>query len=99
MNSNQFQSRQVYPAGSNSSVYVIEFLLPEDAAVSLSIISEQGKNIEHIVEKKEFSSGRHQIEFESAKCSGNACFYRLAMQARDREIVDTKMIYMQITGE
>ena len=99
MKQGHFQSRQIYPAGSDGSVYVIEFLLPEEASVTLSIISEKGRDVERIVEQQRFAPGRHQIEFDSAKCRGNACFYRLAMQSGDREVVDTKMIYMQITED
>ena len=91
---NEFKSRQVYPS-INGSVYVIEFFLPEEAIVSLSIVSEHGVNIEQVIDKVRFEAGRHEVEFDHKKINGDYCFYRLSMQTDLQEIVDTKKIFMK----
>jgi hypothetical protein len=89
---NEFRSRQIYPE-LKMSVYTIEFFLPEEAYVTLSILSQHGKIIEQVIENVKFGSGRHKIEFDRAKCNGDLCFYRLSMQTGRQEIVDTKRIF------
>jgi hypothetical protein len=88
---NEFKSKQVY-SELKSSVYTIEFHLPEDAIVTLNILSQHGKIIEQVINKKKFVPGRHEIEFDGTKCNGDLCFYRLSMQTDQQEIVDTKKI-------
>lgn len=75
-------------------VYTIEFHLPEEAMISLSILSEHGKTIGQIIERAKFASGRHEIEFGIEHSNGNTCFYRLSMRTSRQEIVDTKKIFL-----
>ena len=95
---NDFKSRQVDP-GNSGSACTIEFFLPQAALVTLSILSEHGKNFEHIIEKVKFESGKHQIKFEPDRFTGNICFYRLAMLTDRQEIVDTKKISVAPPGK
>ena len=94
MNS-EFKSRQIYPEP-RSSVFSIEFHLPEDAIVTLSILSQQGKIIDQVIDKEKYQSGRHKIDFDRAKCNGELCFYRLSMRTDRQEVVDTKKIIAEI---
>ena len=95
---NEFKSRQVYPEGNNPAC-IIEFFLPQEAHVTLSILSEHGKNFEHVFEKVKFDPGRHEVEVQREQYAGNVCFYRLAMQTQQQEIVDTKKIFTQAAND
>jgi hypothetical protein len=95
---NEFKSRQIFP-GLKSSVFTIEFFLPEEALVTLSVLNEQGKILEQIADKAKYSSGRHEIEFDRTRCNGDLCFYRLSMQTDRQEIVDTKKIFSKTQNE
>jgi hypothetical protein len=94
---NEFRSRQIY-LEIKSSVFTIEFHLPEEAIVTLSILSQEGKIIEQVIDKRKFGSGRHEIDFDRAKCNGDLCFYRLSMRIDRQEIVDTKKIFSNTEG-
>jgi hypothetical protein len=67
--------------------------------VTLSVLSEHGKNFEHVIEKVKFGPGTYEVEIERDKCTGGVCFYRLVMQTDGHEIVDTKRILMGTARE
>jgi len=89
---NEFKSKQLYPSRNNSA-YIIEFFLPQEAIVTLSILNEHGKNFKHVIEKVKFNAGRHEVEIEHDAHPNTVCFYRLSMQTDQQEIVDTKRIF------
>ena len=88
----EFKSKQVFP-GRNNSGCVIEFFLPQEAIVTLSILNEHGKNCKRVIEKVKFDPGTHEVEVEHDTIAGSIYFYRLSIQTDRQEIVDTKRIF------
>ncbi|MFI5251292.1 MAG: hypothetical protein ACHQQQ_02575 [Bacteroidota bacterium] len=93
--SNEFKSRQVLN-DVNKTGCIIEFQLPEEASITLSILNEQGKVVALIIEKGKYLPGRYEIAIEDKKYNGQFSFYRLSMQTKQGEIVDTKKIVSTI---
>lgn len=91
---NEFKSKQVYPPG-DTPACVIEFFLPEEAVITLSLLNEQGRTFKKVVEKVKYDSGRHEIEIDRGMSGGGVCFYRLSMKTDRKEIVDTKRLVSQ----
>jgi hypothetical protein len=90
----EFRSRQIH-SEHEQSANVIEFILPENALITLHILDANGSTIEQVVENVEYEAGIHQIRCENGRAGNERFYYRLAAKSAAWEVVDTKMIASQ----
>ena len=70
----------------------IEFVLPEDAVVSLKIIDHEGKDVMMLIEKKGYKAGRHVFVRDLSSYAGKKYLYRLTARIQEREYAETKRV-------
>ena len=85
-----FASRLTYPSPFKPSG--IEFDLPDNAAVTLKIFDNSGREVATVIENRQYEAGTHYIELNSVNLAHGVYFYRLSVQDRDKRLVDTKQI-------
>ena len=86
----ELKSKLIYP---NPFTPVgIEFVLSEDAAVSLSIIDETGKDVGTVINCKQFKAGHHKCVIDLSQNLGKKYVYRLVAKCQTGEFVETKRI-------
>jgi len=87
-----FRSRQILPTPLNPAWAAVEFELPLDADISLSIIDQSGQEVEAILDHRTYTAGTHTVEFPLARFRNGVHFYRLVAQSDETPYVDTKRI-------
>ncbi len=73
---NQFSLEQNYPNPFNPST-TIEFSLPQDAQISLSIYSVTGELVTTLINNVDFSKGNYKLTFDATKLSSGNYIYVL----------------------
>lgn len=86
----ELRSKLIYP--NPFKPVGIEFVLPQDAVVSLTIIDETGQDVRSILHKQQFKAGEHKFLVDLGKCVGKKYVYRLVAEINKREHVETKRI-------
>ncbi|MBS4029599.1 MAG: T9SS type A sorting domain-containing protein, partial [Ignavibacteriales bacterium] len=71
-----FAMEQNYPNPFNP-VTMIEFSLPEDAFLTLTIYNVLGQEVMQVLENEEYGAGFEQIELDASKFSSGVYFYRV----------------------
>jgi hypothetical protein len=87
----EFRSRQI-DSEHDQSANFIEFILPENAIITLHILDANGSMVEQVVQNVEYAAGIHQIRCENGRAGNERLYYRLAAKSASWEVVDTKMI-------
>ena len=90
----QFASRQI--TAQLPAADVIEFSIPEKSRITLTILDENGKIVEVVLDAAHYDAGTHEIRFLTEKYATGIYYYRLAAIGSSGEIVDTKKL--MITG-
>ncbi len=85
-----FSSRLAYPDPLKPSG--IEFDLPEEACVALSLFDIDGHEIAILIDNQTLPAGTHTVDFAARGYSRGEYFYRLSVQANGKKFVDTKRI-------
>ena len=70
----------------------IEFELPEDSVVSLTIIDETGKDIDMVINQQQYKAGHHEHFINLSGNAGKKYVYRLVAKGQRGEFVETKRI-------
>ena len=87
---NQFRSRLNYPDPFRPSG--IEFVLPDDAIVTITIFDNKGQQVKTLITKKEYSAGHNTIPFDQEGFIKNDYFYRITATIRNKEYTETKRL-------
>ncbi len=94
----QLYSRVTYPNPFSPSG--IEFDLPQQATVSLTILDSEGHEVETLLKNEQFDSGTHHVEIASLPWAKNlsrphqAFYYRLVAEYGGESHVDTKKLIL-----
>lgn len=86
----ELKSKLIYP--NPFKPVGIEFELPDDAIVSLTIIDETGKDVGVIINNKQYKAGRHEFFADLSNNVGKQYIYRLVAKSKGREHAETKRI-------
>ncbi|MDI6804396.1 MAG: M20/M25/M40 family metallo-hydrolase [Bacteroidota bacterium] len=93
-----FELAQNYPNPFNPTT-TIEFILPEDAMVTLKVYNVLGQEVAALINNELYTEGRNDIEFDAGKLSSGVYFYRLTAEGLSendqRYIQIKKMILMK----
>jgi hypothetical protein len=92
----ELASRLTYPDPFNPSG--IDFDLPDDARVTLTILDTSGQEVTTIIDNVVYPAGTHHIEVGSAPLAQSVSngqgiyFYRLSAEYGGKQYVDTKKL-------
>ncbi len=79
-----FELAQNYPNPFNPTT-TIEFILPEDAMVTLKVYNILGQEVASLINNELYTEGRNDVEFDAGKLSSGVYFYRLTAEGFGEE--------------
>lgn len=79
-----FKLYQNYPNPFNPKT-TIEFSLPENAIVSLSVYNILGQEVVKLTDRELFTAGRNEIVFDASNLISGVYFYRLLVESMDKK--------------
>lgn len=71
-----FELEQNYPNPFNPST-TIEFVLPYDAVVTVTVYNVLGQEVARLADHEEFTSGSNEVTFDASNLSSGVYFYRI----------------------
>lgn len=88
-----FTSRVTYPDPFKPTG--IEFDLPEDAHVTLTLFDHVGSELSKLITNQLYKAGTHTIDFTAKGYTKGIYFYRLLIQSGEKKFIDTKRIVIE----
>jgi hypothetical protein len=85
----EFTSRLKFPNPLSPSA--IEFTATEACTITLKLFDEGGKELETLLEEREYARGIHQILLDPLNLAAGSYFYRFSVQGPNGETIETKM--------
>ena len=70
----------------------IEFTLPEDSSVTLTIFDTEGHEVAKLIDNVVMKAGTHSVDFVSRGYAQGAYYYRLRADVGGKQLIDTKRI-------
>ncbi len=70
----------------------IEFILGENAQVTVKILDVVGKEIETLIDHLLFTPGKHIVPFDQAKYGEGEYWYQITVTTGERKVVETKQL-------
>lgn len=86
-----FELAQNYPNPFNPST-TIQFILPEDAFVTLKVYNVLGQEVTTIIDNEYYTEGMNDVDFEAHNLSSGIYFYHIKAEG----LGDTPKIYTQV---